>query len=138
MLRAKIRYFLAKIFLSILIPGVKELKDCLFCKIANKEIESDIVFENDKVMAFKDISPVAPVHILVIPKKHIDSIMEIDKMEGLEIEEMMKTIVSVASDLGLKKNGFRIVTNTGDDGGQSVGHLHFHILGKRKFVWPPG
>ncbi len=121
-----------------MVPGVNELKDCLFCKIANKEIESDIVFENDKVMAFKDISPVAPVHLLVIPKKHISSIMEIDKMESLEIEGMMKTIVSIASEMGLEKKGFRIVTNTGDDGGQSVGHLHFHILGKRKFVWPPG
>ena len=114
------------------------MKDCLFCKIANKEIESDIVFEDDKVLAFKDISPAAPVHILVIPKIHIGSIMEIDKMEGPEIEGMVKTIVKVASDLGLEKNGFRIVTNIGDDGGQSVGHLHFHILGKRKFAWPPG
>ncbi len=114
------------------------MKDCLFCKIANKEIESDIVFEDDKVMAFKDISPAAPVHLLVIPKKHINSIMEIDKMDGPEIEGMMKTIVSIASDLGLEKDGFRVVTNTGDYGGQSVGHLHFHILGKRKFVWPPG
>ncbi|MES0342360.1 MAG: histidine triad nucleotide-binding protein [Candidatus Humimicrobiaceae bacterium] len=114
------------------------MKDCLFCKIANKEIESDIVFEDDKVLVFKDISPAAPVHLLVIPKKHISSIMEIDKMESPGIEGMMKTIVSTASDLGLEKNGFRVVTNIGDDGGQSVGHLHFHILGKRKFVWPPG
>lgn len=114
------------------------MKDCLFCKIANKEIESDIVFEDDKVIVFKDISPVAPVHLLIIPKKHISSIMEIDKMNGQEIENMMKTIVSIASDLGLEKDGFRIVTNIGDGGGQSVDHLHFHILGKRKFVWPPG
>ena len=69
---------------------------------------------------------------------HISSIMEIDKMESPGIEGMMKTIVSTASDLGLEKNGFRVVTNIGDDGGQSVGHLHFHILGKRKFMWPPG
>ena len=114
------------------------MEDCLFCKIANKEIESDIVFENDRVMVFKDISPVAPVHLLVIPKKHISSIMEIDKMECSEIEEIMKTIVSIASDLGLEKNGFRVVTNIGPDGGQSVEHLHFHIMGKRKFAWPPG
>lgn len=114
------------------------MKDCLFCKIANKEIESDIVFEDDKVMAFKDISPAAPVHLLVIPKKHISSIMEIDKMESPGIGGMMKTVVSIASELGLEKDGFRVVTNTGDYGGQSVGHLHFHILGKRKFVWPPG
>jgi len=114
------------------------LKDCLFCKIANKEIESDIVFEDDKVMIFKDVSPVAPVHLLVIPKKHISSIMEIGRMDGPEIEGMMKAIVSMASDLGLEKNGFRVVTNTGPDAGQSVEHLHFHILGKRKFVWPPG
>jgi histidine triad (HIT) family protein len=114
------------------------LKDCLFCKIANKEIESDIVFENDNVVVFKDISPVAPVHLLAIPKKHISSIMEIDKMESPGIEDMIKTIVSMASEQGLEKDGFRIVVNTGVDGGQTVGHLHFHILGKRKFVWPPG
>ena len=86
------------------------MKDCLFCKIANKEIESDIVFENDKVMVFKDISPAAPVHLLVIPKEHISSIMEIDNMESPGIEGMMKTIVSIASDLGLEKDGFRVVT----------------------------
>ena len=137
MLRAKIRYFLAR-YICILIPGVKELKDCLFCKIANKEIESDIVFEDDKVMVFKDISPADKVQLYLQIIKHISLIMEIDKMEGPEIEGIMKTIVSVASDLGLEKNGFRVVTNTGDDGGQSVGHLHFHILGKRKFMWPPG
>ncbi len=114
------------------------MEDCLFCKIANKEIESDIIFENDTVMVFKDVSPVAPVHLLAIPKKHISSIMEIGEMECFEIEDIMKTIASVASDLGLEKNGFRVVTNTGPGAGQSVGHLHFHILGKRKFVWPPG
>ncbi|MCJ7666518.1 MAG: histidine triad nucleotide-binding protein [Actinobacteria bacterium] len=114
------------------------MEDCLFCKIANKEIESDIVFENRTVIVFKDISPVAPVHLVAIPKKHISSIMEIGKMDCFEIEDIMKTIVLVASDMGLEKNGFRVVTNTGPDAGQSVGHLHFHIMGERKFLWPPG
>ena len=114
------------------------MEDCLFCKIANKEIESDIVYENDTVMVFKDISPAAPVHLLAIPKKHIDSIMEIGKMECFEIEDIMKAIVLVATHLGLEKNGFRVVTNTGTGAGQSVRHLHFHILGGKKFVGPAG
>ena len=114
------------------------MEDCLFCKIIRKEINSDIVYETDNVLVFKDVNPKAPVHLLMVPKKHISSIMEIDKMDSPGMEGMMKIVVQVASELGLDKNGFRVVTNTGPDAGQSVGHLHFHILGKRKFVWPPG
>lgn len=114
------------------------MKDCLFCKIINKEIDSEIVFENEYIIGIRDISPVAPVHLLVIPKKHVRSIMEIDNFDDLEIKEIMETIKSLADDLKLDKNGFRVVTNMGPDGGQSVEHLHFHLMGQRKFTWPPG
>lgn len=117
--------------------GIK-MTDCLFCKIINREIESDIVYENEHILVFKDINPAAPVHLLVVPKKHISSIMEIDKLKDSEINEIMETIKKIAADLGLDKKGFRVVTNTGPDGGQSVDHLHFHILGQRRFEWPPG
>jgi len=114
------------------------MEDCLFCKIINREIESDIVYENEHVLAFRDVSPVAPVHIIVVPKKHVSSIMEIDMLDDFEINEIMGTIKKIAGDLGLDDKGFRVVTNMGPDGGQSVDHLHFHILGQRKFSWPPG
>ncbi len=114
------------------------MEDCLFCKIINKEINSNIVFENDNVLIFKDISPQAPVHLLAVPKKHVSSILEIEKLDSDIIKELMETIARVALEMGLDKEGFRIVTNTGRGAGQSVDHLHFHIMGKRKFNWPPG
>ncbi len=111
--------------------------DCLFCKIANKDIESKIVYETENVVVFKDVNPKAPVHLLAIPKFHISSIMEINKLDKNMLKELMEAIAKVAKGYGLEK-GFRVVTNTGRDAGQSVEHLHFHILGKRKFNWPPG
>ena len=114
------------------------MEDCLFCKIINKEIDSNIVFESDNVLIIKDISPKAPVHLLALPKEHISSILEIDKLDSRLIKELMETISKVALKLGLDKEGFRVVINTGSGAGQSVNHLHFHILGKRKFNWPPG
>ncbi|MDD3818963.1 MAG: histidine triad nucleotide-binding protein [Actinomycetota bacterium] len=114
------------------------MEDCLFCKIIHKEINSNIVFENDNVLIFKDISPQAPVHLLAVPKKHISSILEIEKLDSDIIKELMEAIARVALEMGLDKEGFRVVTNTGRGAGQSVDHLHFHIMGKRKFNWPPG
>jgi len=114
------------------------LKDCLFCKIASKEIDSDIYFEDEELLVIRDISPAAPVHLLVIPKKHISSIMEIDDLDKSTISNIMITIKRIAAELGLDKNGYRVVTNMGPDGGQSVDHLHFHLMGQRKFTWPPG
>ncbi|MDD5600745.1 MAG: histidine triad nucleotide-binding protein [Actinomycetota bacterium] len=114
------------------------MEDCLFCKIINKEINSNIVFENDNVLIFKDISPQAPVHLLAVPKKHVSSILEIEKLDSDIIKELMEAMARVALEMGLNKEGFRIVTNTGRGAGQSVDHLHFHIMGKRKFNWPPG
>jgi len=112
--------------------------DCLFCKIANKKIDSDIVLETENVMVFKDIDPKAPVHLLAIPKQHVCSVMEAGKLADGVLDELFEAIVRVARELGLEDDGFRVVTNTGRGAGQSVDHLHLHILGKRKFTWPPG
>ena len=114
------------------------MEDCLFCKIINKEIKSSIVFESDNVLIFEDISPKAPVHLLAVPKKHIASILEIEKLDSAVLKELMEAMGRVALEMGLDEEGFRIVTNTGSGAGQSVEHLHFHIMGKRKFNWPPG
>lgn len=114
------------------------MEDCLFCKIVNKQINSEIVYENEDVLVFKDINPKAPVHLLAVPKKHVSSILEIEKLSDKQVVEMLKTIVKIAKEMGLDKGGFRVVTNTGASAGQSVDHLHFHILGKRSFNWPPG
>lgn len=112
--------------------------DCLFCKIANKEIKGDLVYEDDEIVVFKDINPVAPVHLLAIPRQHISSIMEIDKFEDKLTAGILKVISKIAKEMNIDREGFRVVTNTGDGAGQSVKHLHFHILGGRKFNWPPG
>ena len=110
---------------------------CLFCKIINKELDSEIVIETDELLAFKDINPAAPVHILFIPKRHITSAQDLTTADGDLLGQLFETMARVAGDLGLE-NGHRIVTNIGTDAGQSVHHLHFHLLGGRDFSWPPG
>jgi len=112
--------------------------DCIFCKIANKEIKSSFVYEDEDIVVFNDLNPVAPVHLLAIPKKHISSIMEIGQLEDSISARILKIISKVAKDMNIDEEGFRIVSNTGEGAGQSVKHLHFHILGGRKFNWPPG
>ncbi|MCL4377588.1 MAG: histidine triad nucleotide-binding protein [Actinobacteria bacterium] len=114
------------------------MENCLFCRIVKKEIKSEIVFENGKVLVFKDINPQAPIHLLLIPKKHVKSIVDIDKLECDEVFELLETISIIAKEFNLEKSGFRVVSNTGSSAGQSVDHLHFHIMGKRNFNWPPG
>lgn len=111
--------------------------DCIFCKIANGEIPSEILFQDDEVIAFRDVSPQAPVHFLVIPKAHIESADKLSETDGDLLSKIFSVIQKLAKEEGLE-NGYRVVTNVGDDGGQSVKHLHFHILGKRKLLWPPG
>ena len=106
--------------------------DCIFCKIVNGEIPSSKVYEDDLVLAFNDINPCAPVHILVIPKKHIESAVKLTDEDDALIAHIFKVIRKIADGQGLE-NGFRLVSNIGDDGGQTVKHLHFHILGKKKF-----
>ncbi|KLU65992.1 HIT-like protein [Desulfosporosinus acididurans] len=103
--------------------------DCIFCKIAQRKISSDIIYEDDQVVAFKDIQPLAPVHLLVIPKNHLSSVNEVtSEYEGL-IGHLFGVIRRLAQEFGVAETGYRVVTNTGADGGQVVGHLHFHLLG---------
>jgi len=111
--------------------------DCLFCKIASGEIPSNKIYEDDKVLAFYDIDPQAPVHFLVIPKVHIKCADEIDESNADIVAHVYTVIAKIAARLGLSK-GYRIVNNCGEDGGQTVGHLHFHVLAGRNLSWPPG
>ena len=108
------------------------MNDCIFCKIINKEIPSDIVYEDDEIIAFNDINPVAPIHILVIPKKHIASAIDINEENEKIIGKMFLAINKIAKKLGFDKDGFRVINNCGNNGGQEVMHLHFHIIGGTK------
>mgnify|MGYP000960403627 FL=1 len=114
------------------------MNDCIFCKIANGEIPTDKIYEDEKVVAFYDIDPQSPVHFLVIPKEHISSIKEIDESNVSIISHIFLVIKKIATDNGLDEKGYRIVNNCGEYGGQTVDHLHFHILGGRELLWPPG
>lgn len=111
--------------------------DCLFCKIAAGEIPSKKAYEDEKVYAFYDIDPQAPVHILVIPKEHIQSVSQITKENQEIVGHIFTVIAKLAKELDLK-DGYRVVSNVGEQGGQSVPHLHFHLLGGRNLGWPPG
>lgn len=111
--------------------------DCIFCKIAEKEIPSNIVYEDDKIICFHDLEPQAPVHVLIIPKKHIPSMDDVAAEDQELLGYIMTKVKEIARTLGLE-NGYRLVNNCGEDGFQTVKHLHFHLLGKRKMTWPPG
>jgi histidine triad (HIT) family protein len=111
----------------------------IFSKIINREIPADIVFESDNVLAFKDINPKAPIHILIIPKTEIPKVTNIKGSEHAALlGEMIDAANKIAIDLGIADDGFRLVFNCGDNGGQEVYHLHLHLLGGRKMNWPPG
>ena len=114
------------------------MDNCLFCKIVAGEIPSARVYEDDRVIAFNDIEPQAPVHILIVPKKHYDSVVDATAGEQGLLEHMCAVACELAENKGITKNGFRMVINTGKDGGQSVPHLHMHLLGARELGWPPG
>ena len=111
--------------------------DCIFCKIAGKEIPSKILFEDNEIIAFHDIDAQAPVHFLVIPKTHIASCGEISSANSFLVGHIFEAIAKLAKQLDLK-DGYRVVTNTGRQAGQSVAHLHFHVLAGRDMTWPPG
>ncbi|HEY3424141.1 MAG TPA: histidine triad nucleotide-binding protein [Negativicutes bacterium] len=113
-------------------------QDCIFCKIAAKEIPAVAVYEDEHLLAFPDINPAAPVHVLVIPKKHITNLLEIAPADISLLGHIMATIPQIAASLGLAEDGFRLVVNTKNNGGQTVHHLHWHILGGRFMTWPPG
>jgi histidine triad (HIT) family protein len=111
---------------------------CLFCNIVARSTPAQIVFENDHVLAFKDIRPVAPTHLLVIPKKHIAGVHEASADDALQLGHVLLGARDVAEKLGLAGGGYRLVLNQGPDAGQSVFHVHCHVLGGRMMTWPPG
>lgn len=108
------------------------MEDCLFCKIIKGEIPSETVYEDEDILAFKDIEPAAPIHILVIPKKHIDSLAQIQEVDEAVIGKIYRVINIIAEKQGFKENGYRVIVNCGKDGGQEVMHLHFHLLAGKK------
>ncbi len=112
------------------------MTDCLFCKIARGEIPTGRVAENELCIAFRDIAPQAPVHVLVIPRTHYRSLS--DTPDGSILAAMGELAKQVASELGIAESGYRVVLNTGEDGGQTVHHVHMHLLGGRQLKWPPG
>jgi len=114
------------------------MKDCLFCRIEKKEIPSRTVFEDDRSIAFEDISPQAPVHILIIPRKHIPSMAEISTDDIPLLGHLLSTASRIARERNLAVEGYRLAINTGPAAGQAVHHLHVHLLGGRQMQWPPG
>ena len=119
------------------LKGANNLSDCIFCKIANKEINSNLVYEDETVAAFRDLNPQAPQHILIVPKKHVANITELDDKD-LAAHIFTEVVPKIAAEVGIDKSGFRLVINTGEEGGQTVNHLHVHLLGGRSMQWPPG
>lgn len=113
------------------------MEDCLFCKIAAGEIPSNKLYEDDQLLAFYDIDPQAPLHFLVIPKQHIQSAAELTEADGALLGHIYTVIAKLCAQQGVT-GGYRVVSNVGEDGGQSVPHLHFHVLAKRSLAWPPG
>jgi histidine triad (HIT) family protein len=108
------------------------MEDCIFCKIIKGEIPSEKVYEDDEILAFKDIQPTAPIHILIIPKKHITNLMEVAPEDSKLMGKIVEAMQKVAKQLGVDEKGFRIISNCGPDSGQEVMHLHFHLLAGRK------
>ncbi len=114
------------------------MTDCIFCKIAGKEIPARIVYEDDRLLAFEDIRPQAPVHILIIPKEHWTSLNELPENGQALMGEILVRARAIAREKGIGESGYRIVLNTARDSGQEVFHIHFHLLGGRRMIWPPG
>lgn len=114
------------------------MSDCLFCRIAAGEIPSDIVHQDDHCVAFRDIDPQAPLHLLIVPRRHLASLAELDDGDADLAGHLLLVAARLAAAAGLTPLGYRVVVNCGSDGGQTVAHLHVHLLGRRAFAWPPG
>lgn len=112
--------------------------ECIFCKIVTKEISSKIVYEDEKIIAIEDINPAAPLHILLIPKQHIASLDEVEEQDAGILGHIQLTASRIAKEKGISKKGYRVVNNCGVWGGQTIAHLHYHLLGGREMAWPPG
>lgn len=113
------------------------MDDCLFCKICRGEIPSDVLYQDEDILVFRDIDPQAPVHFLVVPKAHIESAAQLAEADGALLGKVFAVAGRLCAQLGVQ-DGYRVVTNVGKHGGQSVPHLHFHVLGGRQLAWPPG
>lgn len=114
------------------------MSDCIFCRIAKGEMQADVVYSDDEVVAFRDINPQAPVHVLVVPRRHLESILDLEEGDDGLLFAIFKAIREVAEREGIADRGVRVVTNVREEAGQSVFHLHFHVLGGRRMAWPPG
>lgn len=118
--------------------GVDVMKDCLFCRIAAGELPSKVVFEDDNVIAFEDIHPQAPTHILVVPRKHVSTLNDVADEDERLLGSIVWTAIAIAKNRGISGTGYRLVWNTNRGAGQSVFHIHLHLLGGRTMAWPPG
>jgi histidine triad (HIT) family protein len=114
------------------------MTDCLFCKIARREIPATLVYEDERVAAFQDLNPQAPTHILVIPKRHIETLNDLSTEDDQLVGELVRRAGAIAAERGLSAGGYRTVFNTNRDAGQTVFHIHLHLLGGRTMTWPPG
>ena len=114
------------------------MAECLFCKIVAKEIPASLVFEDDQLLAFNDINPQGPTHVLIVPKRHIATLNELAKADDEIVGAMVRRAAAIAKDRGINVGGFRTVFNTNKDAGQTVFHVHLHLIGGRGFTWPPG
>jgi|SRR6516162_8913565 histidine triad (HIT) family protein len=114
------------------------MSDCLFCKIINREIPASIVYEDDRVLAFNDINPQGPTHVLVVPKRHIASLNELSPEHDAIVGEVVRRAAAIARERGIADGGFRTVFNTNREAGQTVFHIHLHLIGGRPMHWPPG
>lgn len=114
------------------------VSECVFCKIINREIPSEIVYDDHQVLAFKDIQPAAPIHVLIVPKNHIDNIADPKLVENDLATAMIRGVQKVIEILKLDENGCRVVVNLGRDAGEAIPHLHYHIIAGRSLTWPPG
>ncbi len=114
------------------------MSDCLFCGIVEGKIKGDVVYQDDAVVAFKDIGPKAPVHILIVPRKHVASVSDLNTDDGHLVGAIFIAAAKLAKEFGIAESGYRVVVNSGPDAGQSVFHLHYHLLGGRQMAWPPG
>jgi histidine triad (HIT) family protein len=111
---------------------------CLFCKIINREIPASIVYEDDRILAFNDVNPQGPTHVLVVPKRHIASLNDLAPDDDRIVGEVIRRAATIAGELGIAAGGFRSVFNTNRDAGQTVFHIHLHLIGGRSLTWPPG
>jgi len=114
------------------------VSSCIFCRIIEGSIPAKMVYQDEHTFAFDDVNPQAPVHTLVVPRRHVESVKDLDESDQALMARLLLTCTRVAKDKGLSERGFRLVANTGRDGGQTVFHLHFHVMGGRQMTWPPG